>query len=248
MKVRKIPAAGVLLSVLAGLLSICVLVQEPNAGYIADKKTYLADVSGLLKKQFPANRTVTIVCHGHSVPAGYFKTPVVDTFNAYPHLLHKGLKNCFPFAVINVIVTAISGETSERGAARFEKDVLLHNPDVVTIDYALNDREIGLERTKTSLVFMIGKAKAKGIKIILLTPTGDMNARLDDPKDPLNKQAELIRGLAKEQHIGLVDSLAVFQSYVKGGGQLQDLMSQWNHPNRKGHDLVAEKLLDWFPK
>jgi len=248
MNIRNMTIAGVLLSALVGLLSIHVIAQDPNMQGIAHKKTYLTGVTALLKKQWPGNRSVNVVCHGHSVPAGYFKTPVVDTFNAYPHLLHKGLKDRFPYAVINVIVTAIGGETSESGAARFEKDVLSHNPDVVTIDYALNDRGMGLEKAKACWVSMIGKAKAKGIKVILLTPTADMGARWDDPNDPLNKHAGQIRALAKEHHVGLVDSLAAFQDYVKGGGQLQDLMSQGNHPNRKGHDLVARGLLEWFPE
>jgi len=43
-------------------------------------------------------------------------------------------------------------------------------------------------------------------------------------------------------------SLAEFQGYVKAGGKLADLMSQGNHPNRKGHDLVTKKLLEWFPE
>jgi lysophospholipase L1-like esterase len=115
------------------------------------------------------NRTITIVCHGHSVPAGYFKTPVVDTFNAYPHLLHLALKKRFPHAVINVIVTAIGGENSEQGSARFEKDVLCHKPDLITIDYALNDRRIGLEKARQAWTSMIEQAKAKNVKVLLLT-------------------------------------------------------------------------------
>ena len=35
-----------------------------------------------------------------SVPAGYFKTPEVDTMNSYPHLLHAALAARFPHAVI----------------------------------------------------------------------------------------------------------------------------------------------------
>ena len=35
--------------------------------------------------------------------------------------------------------------------------------------------------------------------------------------------------------------------YVEKGGKLEDLMSQGNHPNRKGHALVAAALLEWFP-
>lgn len=215
---------------------------------IVDAKTYLADISTLFKKTWPANRSVNIICHGHSVPAGYFKTPVVDSPNAYPHLLFMGLKERFPFAVINVIVTAIGGETSEQGAARFEKDVLSKNPDVICIDYGLNDRGTGLERAKSALVSMITKAKERKIKVILLTPTADMGAKLDDANDPLNQQAELIRVIAREQQVGLADSLNEFQSHVKHGEKLSDLMSQGNHPNHKGHDLVVNKLLKWFPK
>ena len=112
---------------------------------IAERGAYLRPIVELLLAQWPGNRTVNIVCHGHSVPAGYFATPMVDTFNAYPALLHRDLKHRFPFAVINVIVTAIGGEGSPQGADRFEADVLCHRPDVVTIDYGLNDRRAGLD-------------------------------------------------------------------------------------------------------
>lgn len=220
-------------------------VEEPK---LPDKETYLLHVSTQLQAKWPGNRTINIVCHGHSVPAGFFKTPVVDTFNAYPHLLHQELKNRFPYAVINVIVTSIGGESSDRGAKRFERDVLSHNPDIITIDYALNDRRLGLEKAKTSWVAMIEAAQAKGLKIILLTPTGDLSSKIDDPKDPLNQHADQIRQLAKQYHVALVDSLAAFKDFSADKGQLKDLMSQVNHPNRKGHDLVVEKLLEWFPK
>ena len=104
------------------------------------KTDYLDPVLDELKKTWPKNRTVNIVCHGHSVPAGYFATPYVNTFNSYPHLLHQIIKERFPFAVTNVIVTAIGGENSVEGESRFERDVLSHSPDIITIDYSLNDR------------------------------------------------------------------------------------------------------------
>ena len=49
--------------------------------------------------------------------------------------------------------------------------------------------------------------------MILLTPTADMSAKLDDPNDPLNQHAAQVRELAATHHVGLVDSLAAFQSY-----------------------------------
>jgi acyl-CoA thioesterase-1 len=221
------------------------LSADPPTSRAADPSTYLASLVNLLQIPWPKNRTINIVCHGHSVPAGYFKTPLVDTFNAYPHLLHQGLKQRFPNAVINVIVTAIGGEASEAGDKRFERDVLCHQPDLITIDYALNDRRLGLDRAATAWQSMI--RRAKDAKLILLTPTPDQSAKLDDPTDPLNLHAEQIRRLATDHNLALVDSLAAFKSRLQAGDALPDLMSQINHPNRKGHDLVAAELLNWFP-
>lgn len=213
----------------------------------ADKKNYLSNLSELLKKEYPANRTINIVCHGHSVPTGYFKTPFVDTFNAYPHLLHRNLKKRHPNAVINVIVTGIGGENSPRGSERFEHDALTHNPDLLTIDYALNDRGIGLENACAAWTSMIEKALARNIKIILLTPTGDLNFDIADPETPLNKHAAQIRMLAAKYEIGLADSQKRFEKHARSRGGFEDLMSQFNHPNAKGHKLAASELLAWFP-
>lgn len=80
---------------------------------------YLQPVLDKLALQWPDNETVNLVCHGHSVPSGYFTTPFVNTFDAYPHLLHRMIKERFPFAVVNVIVTAIGGEHVASGAGRF---------------------------------------------------------------------------------------------------------------------------------
>jgi len=213
----------------------------------AQKDTYLANLIKQLELKWSANRTINIVCHGHSVPAGYFKTPVVDTFNAYPHLLHKGVKERFPNAVVNVIVTAIGGEASPSGAARFEKDVLALRPDLVLIDYALNDRGLSLAESRAAWTNMIVQAKAKGIKVILLTPTGDTRAKLDDDNDPINQHARQVRELAIQHGVALADSLAALKAFIRDGGKLDDLMSQGNHPNRRGHELVAAALLEWFP-
>ena len=215
---------------------------------IADRRTYLAETVQELKRQWPDNRTVNIVCHGHSVPAGYFAPPMVDALNAYPHLLHVGLKHRFRFAVLNVIVTAIGAENSESGAERFERDVLCHRPDVVTVDYGLNDRPIGLERARAGWRSMIEEATSAGVKIILLTPTADVTQRkayAGDDREELPRHAQQIRELASEHEVALVDSLAAFEQYQQTG-DLSDLLSWANHPNRNGHQLVARELLRWF--
>ncbi|MBO9608021.1 MAG: SGNH/GDSL hydrolase family protein [Paenibacillaceae bacterium] len=215
----------------------------------ASSRDYLAPTVEELKKTWPNNRAIHIVCHGHSVPAGYFATPRVDTFHAYPHLLHRLLNDRFPYAVINVIVTAIGGENSIRGAERFSRDVLCHKPDVLTIDYGLNDRSGGLLDAKRAWSAMIEQALQAGTKVILLTPTWD-NSRLQDPESEswidLKAHARQIRHLAAEYKVGLVDSFAAFEAYERTSGEASDLLSWPNHPNAKGHELVACQLLRWF--
>ena len=217
-------------------------------GLYAAEVPPLTDIVQALEVDWPKNKTIHFVCHGHSVPAGYFKTPVVNSDQSYPALWQTGLRQQFPHAVLNVIVTAIGGEDSIAGAARFERDVLALRPAVVTIDYALNDRGAGLVKAKAAWVQMIEAAKAAGIRVILLTPTPDQRVNIDDPKNSLNLHAEQVRALAKEHEVLLIDSLALFKARLKAGVPLPDLMSQVNHPNGAGHALIAEALLGLFRK
>ena len=166
------------------LVMIAACCHTASAATVADKKDYLSDIAKAMTVLWPKNHTIHIVCHGHSVPSGYFKTPVVDTFNAYPHLWHVGLKERYPHAVMNVIVTGIGGENSVSGEKRFADEVLNHKPELITIDYGLNDRRLGLEKAKAAWTSMITQAKNHNIKVILLTPTPDQKAKMDDPNDP----------------------------------------------------------------
>lgn len=206
---------------------------------------YLREVIGELEKDWPASRTVNVVFHGHSVPAGYFKTPVVSSLESYPHLVRVGLARRFPHAVINVIVSARGGENSKSGAERFEADVMGHKPDLVLIDYSLNDRRLGLKEAEAAWRKMIERARSAGVKVILLTPTPDLKADLGNPEEPLEQQAAQVRKLAAEYGVGLVDSLELFKK-ARDKDHMGELMSQGNHPNAPGHDLVARGVLEYF--
>ncbi|HVS95534.1 MAG TPA: SGNH/GDSL hydrolase family protein [Puia sp.] len=212
----------------------------------AQDSSYLRDIKSELRQKWPANRTINLVFHGHSVPAGYGRTPDVHTFDAYPWLVGEQLKTVYPYAVINIIVTAIGGENSEQGAARFKKDVLTHKPDVLFIDYALNDRKIGLERSRRSMEKMIRAALKRHIKIILLTPSADEQVDLRQPGNELELFARQIRRLAEQYGIGLADSYERFRQVEVQTGTIHDYMAQSNHPNRKGHLLIADEILRYF--
>lgn len=228
------------------LLSLALCCALPLCGQVADRAVYLDGLKARLGARWPDNRTVNVVFHGHSVPAGYARTPVVNTLHAYPHLTLCGLKERYPNAVINVITTAIGGEQSEQGAARFEAEVLTHRPDVLLIDYALNDRTIGLERSEKAWRRMIEAALARGVKVILLTPTPDLSEDILAEGGRLAAHAELIRRLAAEYHIGLADVYKAFRARALAGEDISLYMSQVNHPNALGHSVAAAEILPWF--
>jgi len=231
---------------LAALLCVLSSYQPATEKRIAGTDHYLNEIKASLQKEWPNNKTINLVFHGHSVPAGYFKTPVVNTLAAYPYQVLKALKTQYPYAVINIINTSIGGENSEVGAKRFESDVLNHKPDVLFIDYVLNDRGIGLEKAKASWETMIEKALADHIKIILLTASPDTSVNILQAGNELEKHSIQVRDLAKKYEIGIADSYAVFKQKVIAGDSISHYMSQINHPNENGHSLIAAEILKYF--
>jgi lysophospholipase L1-like esterase len=247
-------AVGLLASCCLVLTSVSTVAQEKSESttstqtnsFTQKPANYFGELIEEMKIHWPANRRITIVAHGHSVPAGYFKTPEIRTFDSYPSLLHQRLASLFPTAAIEMVVTAIGGEASSSGANRFEKDVLSIKPDIVLIDYALNDRGIGLKTSRENLEKMISQCTERKIKVILLTPTPDQTEDILQTETPLNSFQEMIRQLAIQHKVAMVDSYEAFRQRVASGTPLPQLMSQVNHPNRQGHELVADLLFSLF--
>ena len=228
------------------LLTILLSCQTNDKKKIANPSDYLNDIKTELKEEWPKNRTINLVFHGHSVPAGYFKTPIVNTLESYPYLVLKKLKAIYPHAVINIINTSSGGENSVSGEKRFKSDVLNHKPDVLFIDYALNDRVIGLDKSHKAWSRMIRKALKEDIKIILLTPSPDQGVHILMPNNELEQHAKQIKRLSKENGIGIIDSYQLFKNKVVIGDTISNYMSQVNHPNKKGHQLITDEIIKYF--
>jgi lysophospholipase L1-like esterase len=180
------------------------------------------------------------------VPAGYHKTPVVKPFESYPLLALGRIKAKYPHAVVNAIVTAVGGENSVSGAARFEKDALAMKPDVIFIDYALNDRRVPAAEVEKSWRAMARAAKAKGVPVVFVTPTGAQDVRIGAVDEPLEIRAAIIRKVAQEEGVPVADVWAAWKAALAGGAKQDSLLSQINHPNREGHDLAAREIAKLF--
>lgn len=212
---------------------------------LPDVATYLAGIKKELQAVWPNNRTVNIVFHGHSVPAGYWANHEVHTLESYPHLVLEKLKARYPYAPVNVIVTAIGGENAVKGQMRFGEDVIRKKPDVILIDYALNDRSAGLVKAREAWEKMIQEAIRLQIKVILLTPSPDQRVNISAQGNKLEQHAAQIRQLAERHHTGLADPFILFRK-INDSGKIAEVMSWVNHPNKKGHEIIADEIMKWF--
>jgi lysophospholipase L1-like esterase len=230
----------------AGYMLIGLLISLNVVAQVYHEQDYLKEIKAELIKKWPDNRTINLVFHGHSVPAGYFKTPVVNTMDSYPYQLLRELKKKYPYAVINIINTAIGGENSKSGSSRFKSDVFPHKPDVLFIDYALNDLGIGLEEAKRNWTKMINAALERGLKVILLTPSPDQRVDLHEEGTDLEKHAIQIKVLSEEKGVGCVDSYSLFRKQVTNANKIKKYMSQVNHPNKEGHEIIVREIMKYF--
>ena len=84
------------------LLIVYILVSSTqlNSQEVASKVFYLEKIKAEMKIEWPKNRTINLVFHGHSVPAGYFKTPVVNTLASYPYLEAEDIDACLEYAAM----------------------------------------------------------------------------------------------------------------------------------------------------
>jgi lysophospholipase L1-like esterase len=216
----------------------------------ANPETYLHDEVIALSKIWPENRTVNIVCQGHSQPCGYTSAHMVLPFDAYPHQLHQLLQKRFPTAVINIITAAIGGENALSGAERFAGDALCHKPSVVIIDYGGNDLFQPISAIEGAWRRMAEKALSAGVKVILITPAPDSGVLYYPPENKKfthEEHAAMLRRLADEYGVALVDALKRFNIKLAHGHKMHEYLISVNHLNRKGHALIAEGLHEWFP-
>lgn len=165
-----------------------------------------------LDAELAAGRRQTLVCYGTSLTAAR------EGWVAQLHALLKQRHG----DLITIVNAAKGGENSTWGLAQLEERVLVHRPDVVTIEFAMNDaaRKSALTVTdaRRNLETLIARIRAANpaTRIILLTMNPLGAAVLARPADHPFSRAELdahyamVREVAAEQNLMLVDHHAAW--------------------------------------
>ena len=119
---------------------------------------------------------ITIVALGDSVTHGatYVDTMHYDT--VYWNLLKRKLNTIDDYIPVNVINAAISGTTAHDALPRLDKQVFLHDPDLVIICFGLNDVSYPLETYLSSLETIFRRCLDGGVDAIFMTLAGNTSA------------------------------------------------------------------------
>lgn len=157
----------------------------------------------------------------------------------YAYLVYEWWKKSFPNAAFSFVNGGIGGTTSHYGGARAWKDVLCYRPDIVTVDFSVNDdaNEFFEETYEGTLRRLLMAPSAPAVVVLnnVFYDTGK------NAQDYHNRIADHY-GIP---HVSIKDT--IYPDVESGKIVRADITPDNLHPNDKGHRLVADeicKLLD----
>lgn len=173
-------------------------------------------------------RCSTIVCFGDSVTQGIPHVPPEDTF---PALLERRL-NMHVGATgvrIRTVNSGVGGENTVEALARFDGAVAAHSPDIVAVEFGLNDirpeplKLVERPQFAANLGRIVDQCRALGADVILMTPNPIINSLhrswgTDDYAEwggcngAVSAYADVVRAVAEESCAHLCD---VFSAFVQ---------------------------------
>jgi len=144
---------------------------------------------------------------------------------------------------------------------RLEEDVISHSPDIVVIWVGVNDvwhkkMGTGTDADKFERFYraLIKKFKAAHIQVIVCTPAtiGEKFDYTNEQDGDLNKYSNIIRKIARDQQLTLVDLRSAFEEYEKvhNTDNLERglLTVDGVHLNDAGNQLVAGLMAEAIAK
>lgn len=177
---------------------------------------------------------ITIGFIGGSITQGSLASAA---HKCYAYLVYRWWVDAFPKAEIEYINVGIGGTNSQFGAARVEEDLLKYQPDVVFVEFSVNDfNEEHFKETYEGLIRKLLKDEHK-IAVVLVH-----NVRYDN----MESAEEIHLEIGKAYDLPCISMKStIYPEIVAGGIGLRDITPDGLHPNDTGHSLVAG-IINYF--
>jgi lysophospholipase L1-like esterase len=171
--------------------------------------------------------------------------------------IDNGLLNPGGAANYELVGAGVSGNKVYDLYLRMEEDVISKSPDIVVIWVGVNDvwhKKMGTgtdaDKFEKFYLAIVRKFREANIKIVLCTPAsiGEKYDNTNEQDGDVNKYSNIIRKIAAEQHLTLVDMRAEFEAYEKTNnpGNLEKgiLTADGVHLNDAGNMFVAKLMAE----
>lgn len=202
-----------------------------NSRYNVGNQVRLAKVI----KKLQAGEEVTVAYLGGSITQG----SSAGDDKCYARLTTNWLEEQFPDAKINYVRAGIGATGSYIGVHRADRDVLAYNPDLVFIDFSVNDTT---ERTLTNkeayegLLRKLWKAESAPA-IVTIAMTQQDGTSFQEYHGEIVKKYDIPMISYKNAILDVID---------KGYIQWTDISDDNIHPNIPGHQVLTDLITNYL--
>jgi lysophospholipase L1-like esterase len=193
----------------------------------------LSRLEAVIKKAKSGN-DITVAFIGGSITEG---TGVVDKDDSYVSLVYKWLCEQFPDINVNLINAGIGGTSSYLGLHRVDSQVLSYNPDLVFVEFAVNDTytQFGADSYENLIRKILSNEGNPALVLLYTTNEIGYNAQ------------------AIEELIGVYYELpmisygsAVLAAIDAGMMKWSNISDDSVHPNKYGHAIFARLIIRYL--
>lgn len=175
---------------------------------------------------------LTIAFFGGSITQGARASK--DEF-CYAHRVYDYFKANFKNSTFNYVNAGIGATSSFYGCARVKKDVLIYQPDLVIIDFSVNDEKNNFFKETFEGV----------LRSILYSPSNPavivLNNVFYDTGESTEKYHNEIADYYNIPHVSIKDS--IYRDLCLNKIKRVDISPDGLHPNDLGHQLVADQII-----
>lgn len=203
---------------------------ERATAFLEGDLTRLAKVM----RKAQAGEEITVATIGGSITEGYSST----TFgNCYATIFYSWWESCFPETKVNYVNAGIGGTPSYLGVHRVKQDVLDHNPDVVIVEFSVNDGADNFyKKSYDNLVRKIMLSENEpAVMLVFTTQEDGTNAQENDALIGFKYRLPMISY-----------GNAVLPAIEAKEFTWRDISPDNVHPNDRGHAIIGELLYTYL--
>ena len=182
-----------------------------------------------------SGQELTIAFLGGSITQGSLATVHENT---YAYRVYKWWCDTFPQAKFNYVNGGIGGTDSYYGVSRAVTDVLMYQPDLVVVDFSVNDVDnIYCEETFEGVLRKLLCWSSRPAVVVLNNVFYDTGVSTQDVHNRLADHYGV-------PHVSVHDT--IYRRMKAGEYNRIDISPDGLHPNDKGHGLVAGEIIKFL--